>query len=81
MLERELQFYEEHRSELLAIHPTCFALIKGSSLIGAFATLEEAYGEGIERFGNVPVLIRQVLPLDPAHELPAFTQGLVRGHS
>ena len=78
MLERELRFYEEHRHELLAVNPGRFALIKGGELIGAFATLQEAYTRGIERFGNVPILVRQILPSDPAHKIPAFTQGLLR---
>ena len=81
MLERELKFYEEHRRELLASNPRQFALIKGGELIGALPTLQEAYAHGIERFGNVPMLIRQILPADPAHDLPAYTQGLLRAYT
>ena len=77
MLEQELKFFEEHRHELLAVNPGQFALIKGGELIGAFSTLQQAYNQGIERFGNVPILIRQILPADPAHKIPAFTQGLL----
>jgi hypothetical protein len=77
MLEQELKFYDEHRHELVAVNSGLFALIKGRELIGVFATLREAYNQGIERFGNVPMLIRQVLPADPAHTIPAFTQGLL----
>ena len=80
ILEQELRFYEEHRDELLAVNRGRFALIKGEELIGAFATLQEAYSQGIERFGNMPILIRQILPADPAHGIPAFTQGLLRAH-
>lgn len=78
MLERELKFYEEHRGELLAGHPGRFALVKGDELVGAFPTLHDAYEHGIERFGNVPILIREILPADPPHRIPAFTQGLLR---
>ena len=77
MLDQELKFYEEHRPEFCADHRGKFALIKGRQLIGAFSTLQEAYTHGIETFGNVPVLIRQILPADPAHKIPAFTQGLL----
>ena len=80
MLEQELKFYEEHRHELLAVNPGQFALIKGGELIGAFSTLQQAYNQGIERFGNIPILIRQILPADPAHKIPAFTQGVLRAH-
>ena len=78
VLEEELSYYEEHRHDLLALDTGKFALVKGRELIGAFATLHEAYREGIERFGNSPMLIRQILPADPAHKIPAFTQGLLR---
>lgn len=78
MLEQELKFFEEHRHEFLAANPGQFALIKGRELIGAFSTLQEAYNQGLERFGNIPILIRQILPADPAHKIPAFTQGLLR---
>jgi hypothetical protein len=78
MLEEELTYYEEHRQELLAADAGQFALIKGGELIGTFSTLQLAYSHGIERFGNTPLLIRQILPADPAHKIPAFTQGLLR---
>jgi hypothetical protein len=78
MLEREIEYYEKHRHEFLAVSPGRFALIKGAELIGAFPTLQEAYHRGIERFGNIPILIRQILPADPAYKIPAFTQGLLR---
>jgi hypothetical protein len=76
-LEQERKFYEQHRKELLAEHAGLYALIKGEEMIGAFATLREAYEHGIGRFGNIPMLIRQILPADPAHGIPAFTQGLL----
>jgi hypothetical protein len=78
LLERELSFYEEHRDELLGVSPGQFALIKGGELIGVFPTLQDAYHRAIERFGNAPILIRQILPADPPQKLPAFTQGLLR---
>jgi len=77
VLEQELTYYEEHRQELLAGDAGQFALIKGGELIGTFATLELAYDHAIERFGNTPVLIRHILPADPACKIPAFTQGLL----
>ena len=80
MLEREIEYYEEHRHELLAANAGQFVLIKGGELIGAFSTLQEAYNQGITRFGNIPILIRQILPADPPHKIPAFTQGLLRAH-
>ena len=77
MLNHELKFYEENKPDLVARHAGRFALVKGGELIGVFATMQEAYSSSIEKFGNVPVLIRQILPADPAHGIPAFTQGLL----
>ena len=77
-LEQELKFYDAHRQEFLAVNPGKFALIKGGELVGAFSSMQEAYKHGIERFGNIPILIRQILPADPAHRIPAFTQGMLR---
>jgi hypothetical protein len=76
-LEEELGFYEETKGKLLAVHRGQFALVKGAELIGTFSTLERAYSEAVKRFGNVAVLIREILPADPAHKIPAFTQGLL----
>jgi len=81
MLAQELKFFEEHRNELLARNLGQFALIRGEELIGAFSTLQEAYAQSIDRFGNTAVLIRQVLPADPAHKIPAFTQGLLHART
>lgn len=47
--------------------------MKGRKLIGTFSTLQLAYSHGIERFGNTPLLIRQILPADPSYKIPAFT--------
>jgi len=78
MLRDEVQFYEEHRAELLVTDHGRFALVIHRALVGTFPTLQAAYEEGIERFGNIPMLIRQILPVDPAYKVPAYTQGLLR---
>jgi hypothetical protein len=78
LLRVELQFYEEHRAELLARHHGQFALVVRDALIGTYPTLGTAYEEGIRKFGNIPMLIRQILPVDPAYKVPVYTQGLLR---
>jgi hypothetical protein len=78
MLRAELRFYEEHRASLLVDNRGRFALIVGDALIGTFSSLDLAYSEGVTKFGNVPMLIRQILPVDPAYKVPAYTQGLMR---
>ena len=50
VLKEELAFFNEKKDELLRTDPGQFALIKGRTLIGVFATREEAHTEGVQRF-------------------------------
>lgn len=79
-LREELAFFEANRASWLAEHKGKFALIKGSTLVGVFDTAENAYVEGVQRFGNVPFLIKQILEEEPVVHLPALTLGLLRAH-
>lgn len=80
-LQQELDFFNVHRERWLQDHKGKFALIKGTELIGTFDTAENAYVAGVERFGNVPFLIKQVLERELEGHIPALTLGLLRAHS
>lgn len=77
VLQQEIAAYESRRAELLRHHAGKFVLIKGDELVGAYDTQEAAYGAGVERFGNQPMLIRQVLPEDQVEFLPALMHGVL----
>lgn len=77
MLEKELQYYDAHREELLKEHEGKFVLIKEGSLVGVFASEEEAYEDGLRHFGNQPFLIRRVASQEEIVYLPALTSGLI----
>ncbi len=77
MLEAEKKFFEQHRTEWLKSHQGKFALIKGDSLAGFFDTTEDAFMVGVDKWGNVPILIKQVLPEDPIEHIPSLTCGLI----
>ncbi len=77
VLRTELAYYERIKPELLQHNAGQFALIKGEELIGTFTKREEAYEAGVKRFGNVPMLIRQVLLAEPVQQIPALTHGLL----
>ena len=81
-LSTELEYFHAHRDELVASYPGKFALIKGDELIGAFDTDENAYRAGVARFGNTPLLIRQITTEDEDQPVrfPALTVGLLRAH-
>ncbi len=80
-LQTERAYFEKNRERLLKEHEGKFALIKGSELIGTFDTAEMAYITGVQRFGNVPLLIKQVVKEEGEVYLPAMTLGLLRAHS
>lgn len=58
VLEQETAFYERERAALAAKYPDRYLLIYGDSLIGDYATREEATTEGGRRFGGAPILVR-----------------------
>jgi len=77
MLEREIQYFDEHRDELLAKHRHQFVLIKGDRLLGAFQTMEEALSEATRRFGLDSYLVRQVEESQDPVNIPALTLGIL----
>jgi hypothetical protein len=72
-LERERQYFEGHRSELVDKYNNLFVLIKGDQLISAFPTAEAAYEAGIEKFEMEPFLVKQVLPEEPISSVHIVT--------
>jgi hypothetical protein len=80
VLQVELAHFEEIKGELLKHHLGKFALIKGKELVGTFTKREEAYEAGVKRFGNVPMLIRQVVAEEPVQQIPALMHGLINAH-
>src|SRR5215467_2855682 len=51
-LEQEIAYYNSILDSLLQNHEGKFALIKGDKLIATFDRAENAYAEGVKRFGN-----------------------------
>jgi len=48
--------------------------------VDTFDTAENAYVAGVQKFGNVSFLIKQVLETDPVAHLPVLTLGLLGVH-
>lgn len=63
-LEREINTFESKKSELLANAEGKFALVFEDRLIATFNDEEDAIAEGYKQCGNVPFLVRQVVPFD-----------------
>ena len=77
MLERELEHFEAHRAEWLVHHEGKFALIRGDQLQGVYDTADAAYEAGVDQWGNVPFLVKQILPEDLVEQSPALVYGLL----
>ena len=76
-LQTELEYFQKHKQEYLKLYKGQFVLIKGKELAGAFTTEAEAYQAGLEKFGNEPFLIKQVLDNDGTVSYPALTVGMI----
>lgn len=74
----ELHFFEKNKKDYLKHYEGQFVLIKGKEFIGSYTNEEEAYKVGVEKFGNVPFLIKQVVKDEPINAIPALMLGLVR---
>ena len=66
-LEKERQIYLEHLDGWRQTHLGEFVLIKHPEVVGFFATVQEAFGKGAERFGLEPFLVQQIAPKDTVH--------------
>ena len=77
VLEQELRYFEAHKKEWLQHYKGQFALVKGEELLGTFTSFEEAFDAGIEKVGNQPLLIKQVLDKDPEVQYPALAVGVL----
>jgi hypothetical protein len=59
-IDREIVAYGTMRAELENRHMGEWVLIFGESLIGVFASFDEAAMNAVQKFGRGPYLIRQV---------------------
>lgn len=79
-LETELATFEAIKATLLANHEGKFALIKGADFLGSFDTAENAYAEGIKRFGRGEFLIKRISVKDEVYTNKALCLGLINAH-
>lgn len=80
MFEKEIAYYQEHKDELLQHHENQFVLIKGNEFGGAYSSDVEAYKTGLQKWGNVSFLIKQVRKEEEVVRFPALTLGVLNAH-
>jgi len=76
-LEKELATYARMKADLLKTHEGKFVLIHGEEFCGAYDTAENAYAEGVKRFGQEPFLVRKVLAQEEIYRNQALSLGLI----
>ena len=76
-LEQELQTFNARKDEMLKAHAGKFALIKGSDFIGAYDNPDNAYQQGIERFGREPFLVKRISETEEVYRNQALLAGLI----
>ena len=77
MLDAERRYYSDHLVDLLEQYRGRFIVIKDSSVVGAFDTMDEALREGARRFGLSSFLARRAEETSPEVSFPALTLGLL----
>jgi len=75
ILSKEIETYEKNKQNLLKESRGKFVLIKGEKIINVFDTQLDALKVGIDKFGNAPFLVKQILDVDPTQN---FTSNLIR---
>ena len=66
-LAEESSTYEANVERWAAEHVGDYVLIRGTEVVGFFATNEKALTEGYKRFGIAPFFVKQVTPRGQAH--------------
>lgn len=76
-LEQELAFFERVKQDLLKAHEGKFALIKGEEFIGAYDSPDNAYDEGVKRFGREQFLVKRITEQEEIYRNQALALGLM----
>jgi hypothetical protein len=74
-LEQELKTFKDKKQELLRQYNGKYVLIKGDQVIGIFESEKDAIGTGIQKFGNVPFLVKKVEEVEQSQN---YTSNLIQ---
>jgi hypothetical protein len=75
-LEKELALFAKMKPDLLKNHGGKFVLIRGEEFIGAYDSAENAYAEGVKRFGRESFLVKKVTEQEEVYRNQALALGL-----
>ena len=71
-LPKLIEWFNEHRQELLAEHRGKIAVVYDQKLVGIYDTFSEAYVQGTSITGSPELLVKQILEVDPVFYCPSF---------
>jgi len=74
MLEKEIETYYKNKEELLNQDRGKYVLIKNGNVIGTFDSEKDAIKIGIDKFGNIPFLVKKIETIE---EEQNFTSDLI----
>jgi len=81
MFEREIEYFKEHKEDLVKHYKDQYVVIKGDRFLGAYTTEAEAYEAALNEFGNVPFLIKKATEEEEIVRFPALAVGVVNANS
>lgn len=70
VLDEELAFFAASLPGLMESHEGEFVVIKGRSLLGTYPGFSEAHEAGVEAFGLVPFLVREITTKEEPPNIP-----------
>lgn len=76
MLEKELEYFRQHKEELLKQYQGRFLVIKDNRLVGAYQNEQEAYDAGLKALGNTAFLIKRAVAEEEVVRFPALNVGV-----
>ena len=74
LLEEELKTYEENKQDLIRVNGK-YVLIKGKTIVDTFESEKDAVRIGIEKFGNVPFLVKKIEEIEQKQN---YTSNLIK---
>jgi hypothetical protein len=80
MLEKELEYFGQHKEELLKQYQGRFLVIKNDRLVGDYQNEQEAYEAGLKALGNTVFLIKRAVAEDEVVRFPALNVGVINAN-
>lgn len=72
----ELEYFEEHRAELLGRARGKYALIKGHRLVDVFDSESDAIRRGYHEFGNDAFLVKHIVEVEVPFNFTSYNVGI-----